>query len=181
VGFDHVECLLTLARGTGSSSVSLPGQQARRVGQRLRLEREPPLPFANFFSVPLSVPGEVSLPQGWAVSSAVNPVGREPDEPPGAMTASVPLEGVSLPLTVRSRRRGDALRPAGMQGRRKKLQDLFVDRKVPRELRDSVPLVVDSDDRILWVVGQAVAEEIRSTTASEGVLLLKARRLGGLG
>jgi tRNA(Ile)-lysidine synthase len=68
-----------------------------------------------------------------------------------------------------------------MRGRRKKLQDLFVDRKIPRELRDTVPLVVDSDDRILWVVGQAVAEEIRSTTASQGVLLLKARRLGGLG
>ena len=68
-----------------------------------------------------------------------------------------------------------------MGGRRKKLQDLFVDRKIARELRDSVPLVVDGDDRIVWVVGQAVAEDFRVTAPSQGVLLLKARRLGGLG
>jgi tRNA(Ile)-lysidine synthase len=182
VGFDHVERLLALAGGTGPSAASLPGQQARRAGELVTLQRPQPAAFANFFCVPLSVPGEVVLAQGWAVSSALASVGTaRPDEPPGALTASVPLAGVSLPLRVRSRRRGDGLRPAGMQGRRKKLQDLFVDRKVPRELRDTVPLVVDSDDRILWVVGQAVAEEIRSTTASEGVLFLKARRLGGLG
>jgi len=57
----------------------------------------------------------------------------------------------ALPLAVRSRLRGDRLVPAGMRGRRKKLQDLFVDRKVARERRDAVPLVVDRDDRILWV------------------------------
>jgi tRNA(Ile)-lysidine synthase len=48
-----------------------------------------------------------------------------------------------------------------MGGRRKKVQDLFVDRKVPRELRDSVPLVVDAAGRIVWVVGEAVAEDFR--------------------
>jgi tRNA(Ile)-lysidine synthase len=181
VGFDHVERLMALARGRGTASVSLPGQQGWRLGDRIRLQRQRPEPFANFFCVPLSVPGEVLLPQGWAVSSSVISEGGSAGEPREALTVSVPLEGLALPLAVRSRRRGDGLRPAGMRGRRKKLQDLFVDRKIPRELRDTVPLVVDSDDRILWVVGQAVAEEIRSTTASQGVLLLKARRLGGLG
>jgi tRNA(Ile)-lysidine synthase len=68
-----------------------------------------------------------------------------------------------------------------MQGRSKKLQDLFVDRKVPRELRDTVPLVVDGNDRILWVVGHAATGEFRVTEPLQGVLLLKARRLGGLG
>ena len=76
---------------------------------------------------------------------------------------------------------GDRVRPAGLHGRRKKLQDLLVDRKVPRETRDSLPLVVDGNDRIVWVVGQAVAEDFRVTAPSQGVILLKARRLGGLG
>ena len=47
--------------------------------------------------------------------------------------------------------------------------------------RDSLPLVVDGDDRIVWVVGQSVAEDFRVTEPSQGVILLKARRLGGLG
>jgi tRNA(Ile)-lysidine synthase len=88
---------------------------------------------------------------------------------------------VALPLTVRSRQPGDRLRPKGLNGRRKKLQDLFVDGKIARQQRDSVPLVVDRDDRILWVVGAAVTEDFGGAAPSQGVLLLKARRLGGLG
>jgi len=66
-------------------------------------------------------------------------------------------------------------------GHRKKLQDFLVDRKIPREIRDSLPLVVDGDDRIVWVVGESVAEDFRVTEPSQGVILLKARRLGGPG
>ena len=38
-----------------------------------------------------------------------------------------------------------------------------MDRKVAREVRDSLPLVVDSADNIVWVVGQSVAEDFRVT------------------
>jgi tRNA(Ile)-lysidine synthase len=180
-GFAHVQRLLALARQPEASALSLPGQQAWRRGDRIVLQRRRPVGFANSFRVPLSIPGEVLLePQGWAVSADIS---AEPpsQSSPAPLTAAVRAGAVALPLAVRSRRRGDRLRPAGMGGRQKKLQDLFVDRKIARELRDSVPLVVDSDDRILWVVGQAVAEDFRVTAASQGVLLLKARRLGGLG
>jgi tRNA(Ile)-lysidine synthase len=84
---------------------------------------------------------------------------------------------VQGPLVVRSRLPGDRIRPAGMGGRSKKLQDLFVDRKVPRGLRDTVPLVVDAGGRIVWVVGEAVGEDFRPVDPSAGVILLKARRL----
>ena len=47
--------------------------------------------------------------------------------------------------------------------------------------RDGLPLVVDRDDRIVWVVGQSVAEDFRVTAPEKGVILLKARRLGGVG
>ena len=87
---------------------------------------------------------------------------------------------VELPLGIRSRRPGDRFRPLGAPGARK-LQDFFVDRKVARELRDSVPLVVDGRDRIVWVVGHAVAQDFRVTDPSQGVILLKVRHLGGPG
>lgn len=59
---------------------------------------------------------------------------------------------IALPLRLRSRRPGDAFHPAGMAGSSKKLQDLFVDAKVPRALRDRVPLLA-SDRDLLWVLG----------------------------
>ena len=87
----------------------------------------------------------------------------------------VEAAALALPLAVRSRRPGDRFRPLGAPGGRK-LQDFLVDRKVTRHDRDALPLVVDQRDRIVWVVGQAVAEDFRVTDPSQGVLLLKVRR-----
>jgi tRNA(Ile)-lysidine synthase len=183
IGFTHVEALLAFAGSAQGSSLSLPGQQARRTGNRIILRRRFPPGFGAGFHVPLAIPGEVRLEsQGWAVSAVEEAgVGTPPAGHSGGDGLAVVLrsEGLRLPLSVRSRRRGDRLRPAGMRGSSKKLQDLFVDRKVPRELRDTVPLVVDRDDRILWVVGHAAAEAFQVTEPARGVLLLKARRLGG--
>ncbi len=189
IEYGHVRALLALATGTTGSGVSLPGQQARRRGRFVILQPRAKAVVPNSFSVSLSIPGEVLLePQGWAVSATLTgpdfaglqPSGAQ-DAPIPHLSVSLPLDRLALPLTVRSRRPGDRLRPAGMKGRRKKLQDLLVDRKIAREDRDAVPIVVDRDDRILWVVGAAVAEDFRVTEPLQGVLLLKARRLGGLG
>jgi len=80
-------------------------------------------------------------------------------------------------LAVRSRRPGDSLRPLGLQGR-KKLQDVLVDRKVPRNERDRVPLVVDAQDRILWVAGHVLSEDARVTDSTRSVVVLKLIRNG---
>ncbi len=59
-------------------------------------------------------------------------------------------------LVVRTWRDGDRMRPVGLGGG-KSLQDLFTDRKVPRELRRSLP-VVESGGQIVWVAGVALDE-----------------------
>ncbi len=184
-GFDQVQRLLGLAKDERErDSVSFPGRQVERRGNRIiigpALSREPGQP--NSFRVPLSIPGEVLLDrQGWAVSAERAETAGPAAAPGSARSAAVAVAGpLSLPLAVRSRRPGDRFRPLGQSGR-KKLQDFLVDRKIPREIRDSLPLVVDGDDRIVWVVGQSVAEDFRVTEPSRGVILLKARRLGGLG
>jgi tRNA(Ile)-lysidine synthase len=96
------------------------------------------------------------------------------------MEVGIAAASVALPLAVRTRRPGDRFHPLGAPGRRK-LQDFLVDRKVARERRDTVPLVVDGHDRIVWVVGESVAEDFRVTDPSQGVILLQVRHLGGVG
>ena len=52
----------------------------------------------------------------------------------------------------------------------------MVDRKVPRDERDHVPLVVDADGRIVWVVGLTIAEECRVTAPESGVVILESKK-----
>jgi tRNA(Ile)-lysidine synthase len=89
------------------------------------------------------------------------------------------VKGLEGPLAVRTRKPGDRFQPPGLGGRFRKLQDYLVDRKVPRSVRDRLPLVVDRDDRIVWIVGHAVAEGLRAAEPSPGVIFLIARHLGG--
>ena len=183
VGFDHVEAILELAVAS-SGAVSLPGQQAVRRGSRIELVRRQVRPFSNSFEVLLSIPGEVTLPaQGWSLSAEtaqrLDDVAR--DENCNGFSIAVQAARIALPLVVRSRRPGDRLKPAGLGGRTKKLQDVLVDKKVAKEERDSLPLVVDGNGRIVWVVGHSATEDFRVTEPSQGVIFLKARRLGGQG
>ena len=59
-----------------------------------------------------------------------------------------------LQLSVGYRKPGLRLRPAGGRGTRK-LQDIFVDARVPREERDTWPLVF-AGERLAWIPGLAV-------------------------
>jgi tRNA(Ile)-lysidine synthase len=59
------------------------------------------------------------------------------------------VEPAALPLTVRSRLPGDRVRVGAGE---KKLQDFFVDAKVPREARDAHPVVVSREGTVLGVV-----------------------------
>lgn len=59
---------------------------------------------------------------------------------------------IKLPLYVRNRKEGDYIEILGMNGKRK-IKDIFIDQKLPKEIRDKYPIVVDSDDNIVWIPG----------------------------
>jgi len=69
-----------------------------------------------------------------------------------------PLDAAALApeLEVRPWRAGDRMRPVGVGGSRT-LQDLFTDRKIPREQRGRLPVVVSAGE-IAWVPGVATGE-----------------------
>ena len=68
---------------------------------------------------------------------------------------------VLLPFTVRSRRRGDRFQPLGMKSE-KKLKDFLMDRKIPVEERDDIPLLI-SEGKVVWIGGVAVSERVKLT------------------
>ncbi|MBX3460523.1 MAG: tRNA lysidine(34) synthetase TilS [Planctomycetes bacterium] len=87
-------------------------------------------------------------------------------------------ERILFPLFVRGRKDGDRIQPLGLEGE-KKLQDVLVDAKVPREEREVVPLVCDSSG-LLVVVGHKIAHRARVTPHTSQVMKLTAiPRTGG--
>jgi tRNA(Ile)-lysidine synthase len=93
----------------------------------------------------------------------------------GALEVAVDAAGCGERLIVRSRVPGDRMRLAGRGGRRK-LQDLFIDRKIGRTERAQTPIVTDPENRIVWVAGLALAEEFRVSDRTKAVVVLKLRR-----
>jgi len=59
-------------------------------------------------------------------------------------------ENIKLPLFIRNRKNGDIIYQLGLNGK-KKVKEVFIENKVPLNLRDTYPILVDSDDNILWI------------------------------
>jgi tRNA(Ile)-lysidine synthetase-like protein len=194
-----VEAVRALARADKSSGrLDLHGVEVVRRGAAIRIRRrQAAQPSTAAFEYALPVPGEVVVPEarvrieaivddreaGAAEQdrSVVAVAGGAPtalkkelvwSSAGGGMAVLLQAGSVHLPFVVRNRRPGDRFRPFGAPGSRK-LQDVLVDRKIPRAERDRVPVVVDAKGRILWVAGLATAEACRVTAPEAGVVILK--------
>jgi tRNA(Ile)-lysidine synthase len=112
--------------------------------------------------VELTVPGRVRFGD-WEVEASLG----------GA--ADVSVTGLGSMATVRAWREGDRMRPAGLGGT-KTLQDLFTDRKVPRALRRTLP-IVEANGEIVWVAGVAVDERFAAREGEGDAVGLSARSI----
>jgi tRNA(Ile)-lysidine synthase len=175
----HLEAVLGLA-GTDKPAghLDLAGLTVEKHGAVLSLHpgADAPDSVSKILWAPraLDVPGSVDVPEASVMISATRGSATVEWGALGASAAAVQMQSIRLPLFVRNRRPGDRLRPLGAPGRRK-LQDVLVDRKVPRGERDRVALVVDADDKIVWVAGLTVAHDCRVTAPEDGVLILEQR------
>lgn len=132
----HLEGLRgLLAKGAGA--LDLPGGRAAIVSGRLTfgVAKSAPPPEAVIVPAPgVFRFGERAL----RVSLA----------PPGV---PVDLARAPFPWVLRVKRAGDRFRPA--RGREKKLSDLLIDAKIPREARDRLAVLEDLHRRLFWVEG----------------------------
>jgi len=78
---------------------------------------------------------------------------------------------VRPPLKVRNWKKGDKFYPLGMEGE-KKLQDFFIDSKIPVHLRKIIPVFVDRE-KIIWVGKYRIDNRVRITGDTKEVLHLK--------
>jgi len=81
---------------------------------------------------------------------------------------------VKLPLKLRNRRSGDRFYPLKMEGL-KKIKDFFIDNKIPKGYRDLIPILVDSEDQIIWVMGMRLDDRVKINSDTKKVLRVKTK------
>jgi tRNA(Ile)-lysidine synthase len=156
VSAEHVERVLALARGLGRGAVALPGgRRVVREGDRL-VRRRGRAAAVRAFELPIEPGGSAAdAAAGWRLTlSRPEPSRDVGPAPANSLEAQFDAELLATPLVVRSRRPGDRVHLPGIGTR--KLQDVMVDARVPREARDAVPLL-EAGGEILWAAGVARA------------------------
>lgn len=137
----------------------------------------PPEPPAESGEIPLQVPGEAVLPDGTVVKSELIEGDCLAKAHQSACDPSVEYADMTKlggALTVRYRSPGDRFHPLGASGENK-LKNFFIDNKVPRSWRSSVPLVV-SENGIVWVVGYRLNECYKLDSTTRGAVRLSYTR-----
>lgn len=171
LAFRHVEAMDRLALGNGEERwLHLPGGVRLVVGGG-RIVLGPSEAFgAKTLHHRVVFPGETRVPEAglrirWDVVDGAAGWGG----PVGGGSVPMNLEALQGGLVLRGPRPGDRLRPLGLGGT-KKVQDILVDRKVPRRFRWRVPLLVD-DVGVVWVVGHELDQRVRPLRETRKVLV----------
>jgi len=90
----------------------------------------------------------------------------------GERAAAFDRSGIDLPLSVRALRAGDRIKPFGLAAE-KKVKEILIDRKVPREERWGRPVVCDAEGRILWIPGVIRSAHAPVTANTRRVMVLR--------
>jgi len=168
IGFIHIEDIIRIVKeGRSGDRLYLPkGIRVIKDYSLLVITSEKP---HKITSCELQVPGEMAILGAGLVIKASFEEEAE-DFGDGKKSVLLDADSMSFPLKIRPRVPGDCFYPLGF-GKRRKLQDFFVDEKVPRDERDSVPVVL-SGDNIVCIAGYRADNRFRVSGSTNKFLRL---------
>ena len=145
----------------------------RGLGNELSISRKKPEPSKKKYYHSFSVPGEINIPElGLTLKAtlqqefAFDEVVKAEDN-----VAYVSFSALGSNIIVRNRQEGDRFAPLGLKGT-KKLQDFFVDQKIPEEERNNIP-IVESNGKVVWVAGFRLDDRAKVTKRTKKVVKLE--------
>ena len=175
----HIEAIrrLVLEGGPSDSMDIRGGWRARRQYNLLEL-----IPAAATrdtsvaFEVPIALDGVTIVEAAGLKFDASTMAAADASLPKSLFVAM--FDAAKVPdgnLIARNFMPGDRIHPIGMQGTRK-VQDVFVDRKLPRPQRNLIPMIM-IEGRIAWIPGLVRADCALVTKATETVLRVEASEI----
>lgn len=176
ISFFHIEELIHLIRtGKAGDRIYLPAE--RRAIKKYATVLITAEPTKRIQTVPFDLSAPVSVPERdiVLVPKIVHREHWNGGFGDGKQTAAFDADKLHAPLLIRSRMPGDIFCPLGL-AHRKKIQDFFVDEKIPRDERDAIPLLV-SGDSVAWIVGHRIDGRFAVDSATKRILLIDMKPL----
>ena len=140
----HIDLILALIRSNKANSfINLPNEVlARKNYNEFEFVRE----IDSIASYEIEFDNYVTLPNNKTIEKI------EDTDDNSNNICRLNSSEVTLPLIVRTRKIGDKMAVKGLNGT-KKIKDIFIDKKISLENRDTWPIVLDSKGNIVWIPG----------------------------
>jgi tRNA(Ile)-lysidine synthase len=175
----HVYDIISLQKGESGKSINLPnGIKAINVYGNVKLEKvKEKIDFKaiNQYIFNISevdekfVNKEIKLEQfGYYMNLEIIKLEKKINFSNEQLVKYFDYDKIKEKIIIRSRADGDKIIPLGMRGR-KKLKDIFINEKIPKDVRDRTPIVI-FDDEIAWVVGVKVSDIFKVTKDTKNIL-----------
>jgi len=124
----------------------------------------------------LSIPDSLKLPSGYEIITEIIEDNKESIKFDDLWHVYFDYDKIKTDkLIVRNWREGDKIKPFGLKGKSKKLQDLFIDKKIPKWKRLEIPLIF-WENELLWVVGVARSNIAPITEDTKRILHIMAKK-----
>lgn len=136
----HIELIINLLNNNRSgSSINLPNNIVARIDYN----------YLVFIKNKEVVSYEYELADGLTLENGMKFIKINQEEN-GNDTLHLESSMIKLPLYVRNKKDGDYIELKGTNGKRK-VSDIFIDCKINKSDRNAYPVVVDSNNIIIWI------------------------------
>lgn len=140
----HIDCIFELLFSVkGNAEIYLPNQiRVIKTYQNLQFVSSP----SEKINYHLELEKSVMLPNGRSIKIETE------EELDNNFICRLNKEEVKFPLYIRNRIKGDKIAIKGLNGH-KKIKDIFINEKISQEEREIWPIVIDSNNEVVWLPG----------------------------
>ena len=166
---EHIDSIYGILDKEESSIVMLPrGIRILKENDFLILKDESRGCKASEYNMQIADDKEYELPDGSKVKTKILSEFDRSLIPQTTYTKWFDYDKLIDGLCVRTRQSGDYL-VVNEAGSTKKLKDYMIDAKIPKSLRETVPLIANGQ-KIAWVVGYRMSEDVKVTAETKRVI-----------
>jgi len=112
----------------------------------------------DFLKLPVKISANIQEAENFTITKKSNHACLDADQ-------------IKFPLVIRKWKTGDTFYPLGMT-QKKKLSDFFIDQKIDLFQKEKI-WIIESDGRIVWIVGERIDNRFKITDKTKTVLKLE--------
>lgn len=162
-----LDCLSLCNSEAANASIALPnGIVARKEYDRLLVSKSSS-DHGEFREATIAAPGVWPLWDNLQLAIAETDLAYEASS---KNTIIIPSCAAPFPWSVRTFQAGDRMQPCGMTGH-KKIKDLFMDLKIPRQERSRIPLFF-AQGELFWVAGIRISTSVSADSSTSQRLII---------